>query len=117
MNLPQTGSAALSQVRYRSATGRRLPGVSMPSCACTRAMSPAAASVPEGVAAADGPGDSVDVILGEWADQRADLDFSAMAVVTRLARVHAHPRRTAAGRLRPGACGIGRSGACAAQVG
>jgi DNA-binding MarR family transcriptional regulator len=53
-------------------------------------MSPAAASVPDRVAAADGLGDSVDVILGEWADQRPDLDFSAMAVVTRLARVHAH---------------------------
>jgi DNA-binding MarR family transcriptional regulator len=53
-------------------------------------MSPAAASEAHGVPAGDGLGDSVDVILGEWADQRPDLDFSAMAVVTRLARVHAH---------------------------
>jgi DNA-binding MarR family transcriptional regulator len=32
----------------------------------------------------------VDLILSEWAEQRPDLDFSSMAVVTRLARVHAH---------------------------
>ena len=58
--------------------------------AYTRAMSPAAASVPDSVAAADGLGDSVDLILSEWSDQRPDLDFAPMAIVTRLARVHAH---------------------------
>jgi DNA-binding MarR family transcriptional regulator len=52
-------------------------------------MSPEAAPVPAAVVAAGDLGDSVDLILREWADQRPDLDFSAMAVVTRLARVHA----------------------------
>jgi DNA-binding MarR family transcriptional regulator len=35
-------------------------------------------------------GDSVDRILGDWARERPDLDFSSVAVVTRLARVRSH---------------------------
>ncbi len=46
--------------------------------------------MPRGVVARDDLCDSVDLILSEWSDQRPDLDFSSMAVVTRLARVHAH---------------------------
>ncbi len=53
-------------------------------------MSPGAASVPQDVVAPDDLCDSVDLILSAWADQRPDLDFSPMAIVTRLARVHAH---------------------------
>jgi DNA-binding MarR family transcriptional regulator len=34
--------------------------------------------------------DSVDQILADWADERPDLDFSPVGVVTRLARVRAH---------------------------
>jgi DNA-binding MarR family transcriptional regulator len=53
-------------------------------------MSMGAASVPRSVVARDDLRDSVDLILTEWADQRPDLDFSPMAIVTRLARVHVH---------------------------
>ena len=53
-------------------------------------MSPDAAAAPRRALAEDDPGDSVDLILGEWSGQRPDLELSAMAIVTRLARVHAH---------------------------
>jgi DNA-binding MarR family transcriptional regulator len=53
-------------------------------------MSLDAASVPRRSVAGEDHGDSVDLILGEWSDQRPDLDFSGMAIVTRVARVHAH---------------------------
>ncbi len=53
-------------------------------------MNPGAVSVPAGVVTRDDLRDSVDLILTAWADQRPDLDFSSMAIVTRLARVHAH---------------------------
>lgn len=53
-------------------------------------MSLDAASVPRRSPARKNHGDSVDLILGEWSDQRPDLDFSGMAIVTRVARVHAH---------------------------
>src|SRR5215469_608630 len=53
-------------------------------------MSPDAAATPRRTLAEDDPGDSVDLILGEWSGQRPDLELSAMAIVTRLARVHAH---------------------------
>jgi DNA-binding MarR family transcriptional regulator len=36
------------------------------------------------------PGDSVDALLSSWRTQRPDLDFSPVAVVTRLARVRGH---------------------------
>lgn len=36
------------------------------------------------------PRDSVDSLLAEWADQRTGLDFSPVAVITRLYRVRAH---------------------------
>lgn len=35
-------------------------------------------------------GDSVDALLGNWARERPDLDFSPVGIVTRLARVRAH---------------------------
>jgi DNA-binding MarR family transcriptional regulator len=53
-------------------------------------MRPEAASALREVASRAELRDSVDLILAGWADQRPDLDFSSMAVVTRLARVHAH---------------------------
>jgi DNA-binding MarR family transcriptional regulator len=34
--------------------------------------------------------DSVDRLLAEWADERPDLDFAPVGVVTRMARVRAH---------------------------
>jgi DNA-binding MarR family transcriptional regulator len=36
------------------------------------------------------PRDSVDALLGSWLDRRPDLDFGAVAVIARLARVRAH---------------------------
>jgi len=36
------------------------------------------------------PRDSVDALLASWQERRPDLDFSAVAVVARLARVRAH---------------------------
>jgi DNA-binding MarR family transcriptional regulator len=36
------------------------------------------------------PRDSVDALLGSWARRRPDLDFSPVAVVSRLARLRAH---------------------------
>jgi DNA-binding MarR family transcriptional regulator len=53
-------------------------------------MSPDAAAAPRRSLAEEDHGDSVDLILRQWSGQRPDLDFSAMAIVTRLARVHAH---------------------------
>ena len=36
------------------------------------------------------PGDSVDAVLAEWAEQQVGLDFAPVGVVTRLARVRGH---------------------------
>lgn len=38
----------------------------------------------------DDPTDSVDALLSSWHERRPDLDFSAVAIVARLARVRAH---------------------------
>src|SRR5215469_11549899 len=41
-------------------------------------MSPDAAAAPRRALAEDDPGDSVDLILGEWSGQRPDLELSAL---------------------------------------
>lgn len=47
-------------------------------------------SLPYGVPACRGAWDSVDHVLADWARERPDLDFTAVGVVTRLARIRGY---------------------------